>query len=121
MRSVYFAIDDFIRLVKKRAPFAVPEHDVAHEKIAQERRADLAGKSAAAFPIHVLRAYFHVLRLSEQTRNSWDRGERRNDDDLHFAQVANLAQERCNKRFRLTLSHVHFPVSGNDFLSHESS
>ena len=37
------------------------EDDVAHEQIAQQRRANLAGESAALFPIHVLRTELDVL------------------------------------------------------------
>jgi hypothetical protein len=61
VRGADFAIDDFIGLAKQGAAFAVPEHDVMHKQVPQQRSADLAGKWPVLLPIHVLRANLDVL------------------------------------------------------------
>ena len=120
MRRAHFAVHDFIRLAEERPPLAVPEHDVTDEQIAQHRRADLAGERAGAFPMHILRADFDMLRLAERAVYRRDRGEWRNDHYFHLGGFAQLQKEGGDEAGRLALSHVHLPIRGDDFFSHGS-
>ena len=97
------------------------ENDVAHEKIAQHSGADLAGKRAASFPIHVLGPDLDVLLTAERFSDLRDGGERRDNYYLHFRKLPELQQEHLDEGCCFRLSHVHFPVRGYDFLSHQVS
>ncbi len=75
----------------------MPEHNVAHEQIAQKSGADLPGERAIALPMHVLRADLDVLRFAERFRHFRNRGERRHDDHLDISNVAELKKQRFDK------------------------
>src|SRR3984893_5246586 len=70
--------------------------------------------------MHILRTDLYVLRLAERFRHFRDGGERRNDDDFDIGDVAEVDEQRLNECSRLGLRHVHLPIGGYDFLSHES-
>src|SRR5450759_13029 len=118
MRGAHFAVHDFIRLSEKCPPLAVTEHHVTDEEIAQHRRADLTGERPGAFPMHILRTDLDVLRLTKRSVHNCYRGERRNEHDLHLGGLADLQEKRADEAGRLTLSHVHLPIRGDDFLTH---
>src|SRR5207302_36021 len=118
MRGAHFAIHHLVGLAKQSAAFAVAEHDILHKYISQESSADLAGKSAAFFPIHVLRAYFYVVRSTKRFHHFRNCGERRHDHYFHIDDFAAVPQERFYEPLGLGLRHVHLPVGGDDFLSH---
>src|SRR5207302_9490117 len=119
MRRAHFAIYNFVGLAKQRSPFAVTEDYVAHEQVAQERGADLAGEGAVWFPMHVLGADFDALRRAERFHHFRDGGEWRNNDNFDIGAVADLQQERLHETRRFGLRHVHLPIRCDDFLAHK--
>ena len=118
MRGAHLSIHYFIGLTEKGSAFAMPEHHIAHEKIAQHRWTDLARERSRAFPMHVLRADLDVRCILERGVHGPDRGERRDDHDLDLARLAYLEKKRGDKRRGLALGHVHLPIRGDDFFSH---
>src|SRR5438067_5564978 len=64
VRRAHLAIHHLVSFPKQNATFAVPEHDIPHKQIAQERSTDLAGKGAVLFPVHVLRADLYILSIA---------------------------------------------------------
>ena len=96
------------------------EHDVAHEKIAQHRGADLARESARPFPMHVLRTDLDLLRLAKRGVDRGDGCERRHDHNLHIGSIARFEEKRRDEVGRLALGHVHLPIRGDDFFAHEN-
>ena len=78
------------------------EHDVTDKQIAQHRGADLAGERAASLPVHVLRADLDVLHACSSSSVTFAmRGERRHDDDVDVANVADFEQESFDEPRRL--------------------
>ena len=97
------------------------EDDITNKKIAQECGRDFSRKRAIAFPMHVLSAYLNVLRIAEGLSHFSKRSERRNNYNVHVADVAQIEQQRFNKPGGFRLGHVHFPISGDDFLTHQTN
>src|ERR1051326_1495580 len=119
MRGAYFAVHSFVSFAKQSAAFAVPKHDIVDKQISQERTADLAGKSAAFFPIHVLRTHFDVLRSTKRFHDFRDCGERRHDYHFHTGDFAAVPKKRFYETLGLPLSHVHLPIRSDDFFAHQ--
>src|SRR5947209_9975591 len=61
VRGTDLLVHDLVRLAEQATALAVPENDVMDKQIAKQSRADLAGKRAVAFPMHVLRSHFDAL------------------------------------------------------------
>ena len=118
MSGAHFAVHNFVGLTKQGAAFAVPEHNVMHKQIAEQRSADLARKSAAPLPIHVLRANLYVLRFAERFHHFRNRRERRHDHHFYIGDLAQVQQHRLDKSRGLGLRHVHLPIGGDDFFAH---
>src|SRR4029077_17013733 len=86
-----------------------------------KRRAYLACKRSALFPIHILRADLDILRSAQPFTHLCNRGERRNDDHFDIGNLAHVPKERFHEPRGLALRHVHLPIGGDDFLSHFDS
>src|SRR5262249_7272955 len=107
-------------LAKQHATFAVAEDDVTHQQITEQRRADFSGEWAVWFPMHVLRSHFDALRCSQRFHHLRDRGEWRDDHNLHIGNIPKIEQQRLNKTLRLRLRHVHLPIRRDNFLTHKT-
>src|SRR5205823_8680454 len=120
VRCADFPIDDFIGLAKQGAAFAVPKHDVMHKQVAQKCSADLACKRPILFPIHVLRTDLDVLCIPKRFGHFCNCRKRRNDYHFNIGDFAYVPkQQRLHKSRRFSLRHVHLPVGGHYFLTHQ--
>src|SRR5437870_8495231 len=120
MRGADFSIHNFVGLAEQCAAFAVPEHDVMHKQVAQKCGADLARKRPVLLPIHVLRADFYVLCITERLGHFRNCRKRRNDYNFDIRDFAYVPkQQRLHKSRRFSLRHVHLPVGGHYFLTHQ--
>jgi hypothetical protein len=88
------------------------------DKLGHDGLFAIRSESAAALPVHVLSADLDILGFAERFRHFCNSGKRRDDDDIHLSDVADVEKEGMNELGRLGLSHVHLPVGGDDFFSH---
>ena len=106
-----------IRLAEVLAALAVAENDVFHAGFLEHCGAQLAGVRAGFLPVHVLRAELDVRALDDLAHRGKVNG--RGADDHVALRILDQRHERGNQLARLAGGLVHFPVAGNNRLTHK--
>ena len=114
-----FLIDRFVRFVEIRTAFGMADNDVGYADIYEHSRRYFARKSAAFFPMHILRGYVN-RRAFRQFHSHRQIRKYGSNDDFGFDVLRYAADEARNRFLGVLASMIHLPVAGNNSFSHES-
>ena len=112
---VHFFVDIFICFSEVSSSLGMSQNNVFYACIYQHVRGDFSGVSTFFFEIHILSTNLDVSSFcSFYYRNDVD--SRYTEYYVYFVILYQWFQS-FNQFYSLTWSHVHFPVTGNNFFS----
>ena len=94
----------------------MPDDDIFYANFLQHIRGNFSGECAALLEVQVLRTQFDVAAL-ERLCHCRQADIRRADDNLSLG-ICNQRKQILHQRHRLGRGFIHFPVSRDNWFSH---